>query len=294
MNSESAPGGEKGRQAGSSLGILAVFLGIAIVIIVIVLKYHNAGAPAPTSTPAVPIAAPAADQKPSDQAKPAADAVATEMEKSRAALAQLQAQLDKAIAQISDLQVQLDQSKKASDRLQLQIQSQADAAKAQAADLQGRLDESKSHSAELQAQLKLAISGSAELETQLGQSKARSADLQSRLTKSESDNAGLQPLAKKARRMPIRTSFDRPRGALLEAVGARKNVTLQIINLFQAPLSVDIAVTEGEDNRSQSITIAGGATLSIQKLQAGDRVVITSEGYEPVNLTVEPGESAGP
>jgi len=50
---------------------------------------------------------------------------------------------------------------------------------------------------------------------------------------------------------------------------------------------VAITVTGPGKTRSQTSTIGAGATLSVDKLVVGEKVVIASEGYDPVTLTVQ-------
>jgi hypothetical protein len=50
---------------------------------------------------------------------------------------------------------------------------------------------------------------------------------------------------------------------------------------------VDITVTGAGKTRTQSNTVAVGATVNVEKLAAGESVVIASEGYNPVRLTVQ-------
>jgi hypothetical protein len=50
---------------------------------------------------------------------------------------------------------------------------------------------------------------------------------------------------------------------------------------------VDITVTEAGKTRTQANIVEVGATVTVEKLAAGDSVVIASEGYNPVRLTVQ-------
>ena len=79
--------------------------------------------------------------------------------------------------------------------------------------------------------------------------------------------------------MPVTTSFEKIHGG--------RSFTLHISNLYLQPLSVDISITGPEKTRSQSNVIGGGGTLAVEKLAAGENVVIASDGYDPVNLTVQ-------
>ncbi len=250
----------RNRQSGSFLGLIVACLVLAVVIILHLVKVHQL------------------DAQLADTQKQLADSKAEtakaqgELDKATAASTDLQQQLKSAKSQQADLQVKLDQSTAASTQLQAQL----DKAKAQAVDQQAQLDKSKAQAADLQTQLSQANSGSAQLLTQLDQSKIQSMDLQSRLQKAESDLSQLQPILLKARHMPVTTSFEKAHFG--------RGFTLHINNLNPQPLSVDVRTDKPS---SQSNVIAAGATLNMEKLDAGEKVVISSEGYEPVNLTVQ-------
>jgi len=238
-----------------------VILGLAVIVLVIKVRHRNALI---TDT-----------LKQLVQAKSETTLVQAELDKAKDASTQLQSQLDKAKTQQTDLQTKVDQSK---DAL-AQLQAQVDRDKTQSADLQAQLDKAKAQSADLQAQVSQATAGSAQLLTQLDQAKIQSLDLQTRLQTAESDIAQLQPLLMKARHMPVTTSFENVHGG--------RGFTLKIMNLYPQPLTVNITIEGAQKSRSQSNVIAGGATLNVDKLAAGEKVVIASEGCDPVNLTVQ-------
>jgi hypothetical protein len=131
----------------------------------------------------------------------------------------------------------------------------------------------------MQTQINLANSGSSQLICQLDLAKIQSMDLQARLQTAENDVAQLQPMLLKARHMPVTTSFEKAHGG--------RRFTLQIKNLYLQPLNVTVTVNGSGKNRSQSNTIGGGGTLSVTELSAGEKIVVASEGYDPVNLTVQ-------
>jgi hypothetical protein len=109
--------------------------------------------------------------------------------------------------------------------------------------------------------------------------------LQSKLQKAESDLAKVQPLVLKARNMPVTTSFESSQWG--SSFSTHSGFTLRINNLNPQPLKVDITVTGAGKTRTQSNTVAVGATVNVEKLAAGESVVIASEGYNPVRLTVQ-------
>ncbi|HXQ80315.1 MAG TPA: hypothetical protein VN775_03320 [Opitutaceae bacterium] len=274
MNDATTPQQEKTRSPGSCYALLAGCLVLAIVIIVLGVKVHRLNAQAAQ----VPDLQAQVTQAKSDTALAQA-----ELDKAKAASTLVQSQLDKAKSQQSDLQSQLVQSKAAST----QMQSQLDKAKAQSTDLQSQLDKAKAQSADLQAQLSQAAAGSSQLLSQLDQEKSRSMDLQSRLQKAESEIAQAQPLILKARQMPVTTSLEKSHGGPFDLASARGSFTLHIKNLHPQPVSVAITIAGPEKTRSQTNTIGVGATLNVDKLSAGEKVVIASEGYDPVALTVQ-------
>jgi chromosome segregation ATPase len=174
-----------------------------------------------------------------------------------------------------------------------QLQSQADVAKLAASEQQAQqvkakgamsellkqIESDKVHLGELQAQLDETTAGSAKLQAQLAQAKIQSLELQGRLTKAESDKAEAQALAQQAKHMPVKTS--------LEKVHGGRSFTLHINNLQRESLSLDVAITGANKPRSQHIIIAGGGAQNVEKLTAGENVAITSQGYDPVKLTVQ-------
>jgi len=282
MNDASAPRRELNRQAGSVLGILGVCLLLAIVVIVLAAKVHHLNAQAAKNADAQKQPATATPGVPQAQA-PGQGQPSVPPDKSRAEFLQLQAQLDKAKSQQADLQSQLDKAKAQSAGLQ----SQLDAAKSQSADLQTQLDTSKAQSTDLQAQIGQAATASAQLRAQLDQAKAQAADEESRLQKTEGELARIQPALLRARRLPITAVFEKIHGGPFEVVSAPRGFTLHIVNLYLEPLVVDITIAGPDGAHTQTGTIDGGATLNVVKLAAGEKVIVASEGYDSVTLTVQ-------
>jgi septal ring factor EnvC (AmiA/AmiB activator) len=263
MNDPSVTRPEKHSKTGPSFGVLAVCLILAIVVVVLGVKVHRLNAQA------------AANQEQLAGSKADAAKVQAELDKAKTQSGDLQAQLDKAKAQSTDLQAQLDQSKSAAT----QAQALLDKAKSQSVDLQAQLDKAKAQSADFESQLHQATAGSTQLLTQLDQAKIQTMDLQSRLQKAEGDLAQLQPMLLKARHMPVTTS--------LEKVHGGRNFTLHINNLYLQPLNLTIAITGAGKTRSQSNIVGAGATLDVEKVAAGETAVISSDGYDPVNVTAQ-------
>lgn len=255
---------EKIKPAGYFFAILAACLAFALVIIVLVLgvKIRHQG---------VQIAD---MQKQLTQAGTDAAQAQSELAKAKTASTAMQAELDKAKDQQAQLQSQLEVSKIAS----AQVQTQADKAKGVSTELQSQVDSGKAESVALRTQLDQATAGATQLITQLNQAKIQSLDLQARLQKAEGDIAALQPLLLKTGHMPITTSLGKAADG--------RSFTLHLTNLYPQPVSVDIAITGADKTRSRHSIIGGSATQDIDKLAAGDVVSITSEGYDPLKLTV--------
>jgi hypothetical protein len=262
MTNSSAPFLEEIRHPGSAEVIVTASL-VAILVGVVVLfglKVHHLNA------------AVADSQKQLVQAKADAAKAQTEIDKGKADTVALQAQLDKAKTQI---QSDAEMAKLA----EAQQQTQQDKAKGASTELISQLEAAKAHSADMQAQLDRAAAGSSQLVAQLDQEKIKAMDLQARLQKAESDNSELRPILLKTGHMPVTTSLEKAPGG--------GTFILHVNNLYQQPVSVDIAVIGGKKSRSQHNVIGSGATQNVELLASGENVVITSAGYEPVKLTVQ-------
>jgi septal ring factor EnvC (AmiA/AmiB activator) len=257
---------EKTRRAGALAVLTACLAGLLLAILVLVLgvKVHRRDAQLANAQKQL------AEVK-SDDAK-----VKGELDKATSESGDLKAQLDKAKSQSGALQAQVEQAKSAA----ADLQTQADKSKAQTADIQARLDKSKTQSADLQDQLNQATAGSTQLLTQLDQAKIQSMDMQARLQKAEADISQLQPMLLKTRHMPVTTSFEKEHWG--------RGITLHVNNLTQQPLGVDITVnSRGNPPRAQAHVIGPAGTLNIDKLLAGDSVVVSSDGYDTLNLTAQ-------
>jgi hypothetical protein len=256
-----APGDRfKGRQKGSAYGTVAILAVLGAVVVVLGIKLVQESKLV------------ANDEAQQSLATAAAATAQAELAQSKAAAAQFQSSLTKAAAQQADLQTQLDQSKEASSRLQ----SLADEEKAHTADLQSQLDKAKAQVSDLQTQVSDDAAGAAAV---LEQVKGQEADLQSQVKKAQDNVAQLQAWFLKARHLPVTTSF--------EKVAGGRSFTLHVTNLYAQPLNVSIAITGAVNTRSQKNAIDGGATLDVETLTAGENVVVSSDGYDPVTLSVQ-------
>ncbi len=269
---DTPPPHTEGPKAGSVVGILALCLVFAVVVIILGVKIHNLGAQAADA------------QGQLAQAKTEATQAQSDLESAKAASAQLQSQLDKDKAQLAALQSQLDQ-----DKAQLtdvsSLQSELAASKAQTADLQSEVAKAKAQTVDLQIQLRRANDGSSQLLTQLDEAKSHSMDLQARFDREDSALTRLQPLIEKARHMPVATAFEK--SSWSSAFSMNPVYRLRIDSRSPDSLGVFITIVQGVGTRSQSGTIASGGLLTVDKLRVGDKVTIDSEGFDPVNLTVQ-------
>jgi predicted nuclease with TOPRIM domain len=273
MSDATTPQTEKSGQAGPFLGTLAACIVLAIVIIVLGVKVHHLNAQA------------ADTQAQLTDAKSGSALAQAGLDKAKGQQADLQSRLDKAKSQQADLQSQLDKAKSRQADMQSRLDNAANEAKARSADLQSQLDKAKSQLSDLQAKLNQANDGSSRLQSQLDRAVSQSMDLQSRLQKAEGEVARLQPLALKARHMPVTTSFDRSHWG--GSFPMQNSFMLNIVSRSSQPLKVNITIAGPEKTRTQSNVIEVGTTLKVERLAAGDKVVIVSEGFDPVSLTVQ-------
>jgi hypothetical protein len=252
----------KAVKAGISVGILAVFLVLAILALVLGVKVSH------RNTQIADL------QKQLTDAKALAAKEQSDLDSASSASDDLKTQLAKATSAQADLKAQVDQASVAASQQQALI----DRDKALQADLQSRLDKSEIQSAAFKSQLNEATAGSARMLTELDQSKIQALDLQEKLHKAEADIAQLQPLLLKAHHMPVTAVFEKTHG---------DRYTLHVNNLDQQPVTVNLTIVDAGKTRSQSNVIGAGATLNVEKLAAGDNVTVASDGYDPLTLTVE-------
>jgi hypothetical protein len=263
MSDSKAPVKVKKRLSGVVIAILAAPVVLAIIIIALAIKVSHLNSQV------------ADGQKQLADAKNEATQTQTQLAQATAKSTDLQSQLDKANDQLKDAKSQADQAKEATAGLQAQM----DRSKVQMAELQSQLDKSKAQSADLVSQLNDATAGSSRMLTQIDQDRIQAMDLQERLHKAESDIAQLQPLLLKTGRLPVTASFEKSDGG--------RDFTLHISNLYPQPISVNVAVAGSDAHRSQSAVIGGSGSFDVEKLTAGESVVIASSGYPPMDLTVQ-------
>jgi ribose 5-phosphate isomerase len=79
--------------------------------------------------------------------------------------------------------------------------------------------------------------------------------------------------------MPVTTSFEKEKWG--------RGLTLHLNNLQQQPLTLNITIEGPDKTRRQSNVVGAGSTLNVEKLAAGDKVAIASDGFESVNLTAQ-------
>jgi len=206
------------------------------------------------------------------QADSEAGKIRADLERANAASTDLQRQLEASRVQLADLKSQLG---RAADQRHA-LQAQLDNARAELGSLQ-KAD--KARDAGDQARLSQAADEVSGLRRQLDQAKSQSADLQTRLAAAESEVAKLQPLAARARTMPVAAAFERA------FFGGR--YTLHLRNQNPGPLKVTVTVDGSENPPTRSAVIPAGAALDMDSLREGQNVVVTSDGFDPVDLTVK-------
>lgn len=270
--------------AGSAGRVLLVVLGTALVIAIIILTQRSRTrseeampAPPAATTPSMPGGASRTAATPAQ-----AGLVQAALDKANAANVRIQSDLDKAKSEAADLKSRLAQANAASDQLQAQVE----AGHAEAAGLRGQIEKANSDANGLRAELASTQSQRTALEKRLELATAQGSDLQARLRKSEAYAASIQPLLARARHLPIHTSSEKVLGSPFELVNGRSSYTLHVSNLSLEPINVDLTIVTAGHTISQSNTIAGGATLNIERLAAGAKVSIGSDTYETVSLTV--------
>jgi hypothetical protein len=250
----------KGRLNGSAYGTVALLVVLGAVVVVLGIRIGRQGREL-------------ADTKQQLTESQAATVQAqAELTKAKAATAQVQSQLEKANIQIADAQAQLGQEKDATK----QMQSLVDEEKSQVTDAQSQLKSARAQVTDLQTQVNDDAAGSAAL---LDQTKAQVGDLQAQVKKTQDSVDQLQSWFQANRHMPVTTSF--------EKVDGGRSFTLHVKNLYSRSLTVAIAVTGAVNTRSQDNSIDGGATLDVPKLTAGENVIISSSGFDPVTLSVQ-------
>jgi hypothetical protein len=101
------------------------------------------------------------------------------------------------------------------------------------------------------------------------------------------DTGTLQPLADKAPALPVTSTFDKVTG------GEAGPYVLKLKNTSGDTLKVSakilLAVAFHADSKARMVpehAIAAGDTWSIPDLAAGDKVVLTAKGFDPLEIVV--------
>jgi hypothetical protein len=249
------------RRTGSSFGFLGTLLILAVVSTVLGTRVHSQKA------------ALADVRAQLDQANSRAAQAQADLGAARGQATALKAQLVADQGQRADLQTQLDQAKAQSAGLGAQLTKD----QASRADLQAQLDQAKARSTALQAQAESAASQSSDYKNQLEQARSLAAGEHAQLAKAQADLAQVRPLVVQARQLPLATSFEKSYWD--------QAFMLHISNPGPASLSLRITVSGASGTRAQQAVIGSGATLNIPRLPSGEKVVIASEGFDPLNLT---------
>jgi hypothetical protein len=245
---------EQAKRAGSSVWPLAACVALTIVSIFLVTRIYRQNA------------ALAEVKAQLAQSEFRSEQVQASLDAGRAQLSALQAQMATEQSQRSDLESQLAKAKAQSAGLQAQVYGD----QKQRSDLQAELGAAK-------AQLAGASQETSTLRTQLDQAKAQSAGLQDQLSRAQGDLARLHPLIVQARRLPLTIAFEKSFWD--------QGFTLHITNPGTESLNLRIAISGADRTRAQMAVIEGGATLNVPSLPAGEKVVIASEGFDPLDLT---------
>jgi len=206
------------------------------------------------------------------QAQSEADQAKNDLLQANTKSTDLQHQLTTITAQSKDLQAQL----KTSQTQTADIQSQLDKAKSQDADLQAQLTATRSHLTEAQARLTQDEQSSVQLRKDLDASKAQAADLQSQLDKAQSPQAAASQASVMAA-LPVTTAFEKGFFS--------STYTLHIKNTNSGPLNVTITINGSQNTPPITTTIKAGDTYDVSKLAAGSALIVTSDGFSPLNLT---------
>jgi septal ring factor EnvC (AmiA/AmiB activator) len=201
--------------------------------------------------------------------------IKADLDKANIQVAGMQSQLSAATAKSADIQAQLAKAQAQNADLQAQLGKD----RSQASDMKAQLDTAKERLSEAQAQISQASDGSALLRKQLDAAKSQIADLQNQQARAQvkGDSGAAQASAPTAA-MPVAATFEKSFWT--------GDFTLHIRNTSPGPLNVTIAVAGSQGQAPVSAKIEGGSIFDLKKLASGANVVLTSDGFSPVNLTV--------
>jgi hypothetical protein len=220
--------------------------------------------------------------------------IAKSINSQNAALADTKAQLARSVLRADEIQAKLDAAKTQSAGLQVQLvgdqgqrtdlQSKLDQAKALADDLRAQLASNQSKVTVLQAQLDQAMAQSehatqesAAIRVQLDHAKSQAADAQAQFAKAQRDLTKVLPLIIEASKLPLTTAFEKSFWD--------QGFTLHINNPGANSINLRIKITGKDAPRAEMTVIEAGATVNIEHLPPGENVVLSSDGFDPINLT---------
>jgi hypothetical protein len=255
------PPKEENKRAGTPFGFLAACLVLAVASIILGTRVHRQNAELADR-----------DAQLSQSNSKAAQAKA-DLEEAKSQALVLQAQLASEQNQRTELQAQLGVAKRQIGGFQAQVSGD----EGRRSDLESQLNSAKTQVAEAQALVASDQGQRRDLQAQLDAAKAQVAGMQADLGKAQGDLTRLHPLLVEARRIPITATFEKSFWD--------HGFTLHLSNNATAALKVGIAISGSEPARHQSTVLDGGAAVSIMRLPPGEKVVITSEGYDPLSLT---------
>jgi peptidoglycan hydrolase CwlO-like protein len=198
-----------------------------------------------------------------------------DLDKANIRVADMQNQVTAATAKASDLQTQLAKAQGQNTDLQAQIAK----ANSQVSEMKTQVDSAKERLSEAQAKISLANDDSALLRKELDAAKAQVADFQSQDAKAQAtaDSTATQAAAPLPA-MPVAAKFVKSSWT--------GGFTLHVKNTNSGPLIVTITVEGSQGRAPIPAIIEGGSTFDVKDLASGTNVVLTSNGFSPVNLTV--------
>jgi hypothetical protein len=245
---------ENGSRTGLSAGLLVACIALAIIAIYIATSIHKQDA----------VLAGVKGQL--ARANLRADLAQATLDNAKTKTESLQIQLTSDQGQKSDLQAQLDQAKAQLAGLQAELAK----AQSQRKDLQPELDEAR-------AQFTRARADADSLQDQLDVAKRQTADAQAQLAKAQRIITQVHPLIVEARKLPLNTTFEKSFWD--------QSFTLHINNTGIPSLNLRIAITGLDKPRGQMTVLDGGETVNIERLPPGEKVLISSGGFDPISLT---------
>ena len=156
------------------------------------------------------------------------------------------------------------------------LQAQLTKSMASNADLSSQLEKSKQLVASLQANVDRANDSAARSQKQLDAANSHAADLQTMLDKAVNDAAKPGTAAVEVRPLPISSSFEK-------AFWGGK-YTLHLKNQGSELLRINVAVDGGSVSAA---TVQAGTMFDVSNLKEGSSVVVSSDGFTSVVLTVK-------